>query len=119
MTGEVPVLLELSPAQVCAVVRAANGAGDISVLLSGLTDIRQTFERDLPRLKDRRFSSSLIQGILVLTCFERDGGDLGNADVAAIIGMSLSTTHRYISTLLMLGLLERDAGTRRYRLAQG
>jgi DNA-binding IclR family transcriptional regulator len=32
--------------------------------------------------------------------------------------MNPTTTHRYLSTLVAVGLVERDPGTRRYRLAQ-
>jgi DNA-binding IclR family transcriptional regulator len=32
--------------------------------------------------------------------------------------MSPSTTHRYISTLLAVGLLEQDPRSRRYQLAR-
>jgi IclR family pca regulon transcriptional regulator len=40
---------------------------------------------------------------------------LGVADVADDLGMSRSTTHRYMTTLLVLGYLEQDA-SRKYRL---
>jgi DNA-binding IclR family transcriptional regulator len=30
--------------------------------------------------------------------------------------MNTSTTHRYVTTLLAVGLLERDPSTRKYRL---
>jgi DNA-binding IclR family transcriptional regulator len=66
---------------------------------------------------DARLSRSLLSGLLVFAAFPADGESLGNLDVARMLGMSPSTTHRYISTLLEVGLLERDAGTRRYRLA--
>jgi hypothetical protein len=114
----VRVVLELSPAQVRGVLRAARGAGQVPILLSGLTDSGEARAAGRARLRDRRLSSSLIAGLLVLGCFPADGGDLGNSDVAEMMDMSLSTTHRYVSTLLALGLLERDPSTRRYRRAQ-
>jgi IclR family pca regulon transcriptional regulator len=40
---------------------------------------------------------------------------LGIADLADSVGMSRSTVHRYVSTLVALGFLEQDA-SRRYRL---
>jgi IclR family pca regulon transcriptional regulator len=40
---------------------------------------------------------------------------LGIADIADELGMSRSTTHRYVITLLALGYLEQDA-SRKYRL---
>ncbi len=37
--------------------------------------------------------------------------------MASQLGMSPSTTHRYVSTLVEFGLLERSPRTRKYRLA--
>jgi DNA-binding IclR family transcriptional regulator len=37
-------------------------------------------------------------------------------DVAVLLEMSPSTTHRYLTTLLAVGLLEQDPRTRRYRV---
>jgi IclR helix-turn-helix domain len=112
------VVVELSQAQVRGVLRAARSAGEVPILMSGLMDSGEVREAGRARLRDRRLSSSLIAGLLVLGCFPADGGDLGNSEVAEMMDMSLSTTHRYVSTLLALGLLERDPGTRRYRLAR-
>jgi len=70
-------------------------------------------------LDDRSLSQSLLRGLLVLTCFPLDGTERGVADIAEQLGMNTSTTHRYMTTLLTVGLLERDPLTRRYRLAVG
>ncbi len=69
------------------------------------------------QMEDRRLSRSLLSGLLVLSCFPPDGGYMGIAELARVLGMNTSTTHRYVTTLLAVGLLERDAATRRYRLA--
>jgi len=37
-------------------------------------------------------------------------------DVARQLGLSPSTTHRYITTLVAFGLLVQDPSTRKYRL---
>lgn len=66
---------------------------------------------------DRRLSSSLLFGLLVLAVFPLDGGFLSNSEVARELGMNQSTAHRYISTLVEVGLLERDPGSRHYRRA--
>jgi hypothetical protein len=100
------------------VVRQANESGSLSILLSGLTDIPNAVQSGRFDLQHRRFSGSLIAGVLVLAAFPVDGGDLGNAEVAERLGMSPSTSHRYISTLLALGLLERNPSSRRYRIAR-
>jgi DNA-binding MarR family transcriptional regulator len=105
------------------VIRAAGQGGTISLLLSAVRDASWALapasdERALPaQMDDRRLSRSLLSGLLVLSCFPEDGGYLGVAELARMLGMNTSTTHRYVTTLLSVGLLERDAGTRRYRLA--
>jgi hypothetical protein len=65
---------------------------------------------------DPRLSRSLLRGLSLLTCFGRDGGARGIVDLAHDAGMSPSTAHRYASTLVELGLLERDPKSRKYRL---
>jgi DNA-binding IclR family transcriptional regulator len=37
-------------------------------------------------------------------------------DLAGRLEMSPSTTHRYLTTLLAVGLIEQDPRTRRYRV---
>jgi len=122
VTGET-VSIELSKAQVDQVVRSAGQGGTMSVLLSALKDPNWTLALDSEewvypaQLEDRRLSRSLLSGLLVLSCFPSDGTYLGIAELARMLGMNTSTTHRYVTTLLAVGLLERDAATRRYRLA--
>ncbi len=67
------------------------------------------------RLHDDRLCSSLLSGLLILVSFPADGSYLANAKLARSLGMNVSTAHRYVSTLVAVGLLERDAETRRYR----
>jgi Fic family protein len=117
------VLLELSKAQVDQVVRTAGQGGTMSVLLSALRDPEWTLSLDSEewsypaQMEDRRLSRSLLSGLLVLSCFPQDGEYLGIAEIARMLDMNTSTTHRYVTTLLAVGLLERDPATRKYRLA--
>ncbi len=115
--SEEKVLIELSRAQVDRIVRGAAEGGNMSVLLSGLKDIREVLAREPRQLEDSRLSRSLLAGLLMLASFPSDGGYLGNAEIARLLDMNPSTTHRYVSTLVAVGLLERDPATRRYRLA--
>ncbi len=110
------VMIELSPAQVDRVIRRAADGGNISVLLSGLKDVREVLAREPRQLEDSRLSRSLLAGLLMLASFPTDGSYLGNAEIARMLDMNPSTTHRYVSTLVAVGLLERDPSTRRYRL---
>jgi IclR family pca regulon transcriptional regulator len=73
-----------------------------------------------PRIRpdaDPRLSRSLEYGVAVLESFSGERQTLGIADIADIVGVSRSTTHRYAMTLVALGYLEQDA-KRKYRLAQ-
>ncbi len=70
-----------------------------------------------PLMDDKSFSHSLLIGLEVLTCFPLDGTERGVADVAGQLNMNSSTVHRYMSTLLRVGLLERNPDTRLYRVA--
>ncbi|HEX5852370.1 MAG TPA: helix-turn-helix domain-containing protein [Solirubrobacteraceae bacterium] len=113
-----PVYIELTKAQVDRVIRGASGSGTMSVLMAGLGGVRQTLEDSPQQIEDRRLSRSLLSGLLLLACFPTDGTYLSNTEVARRVDMNMSTAHRYISTLVSVGLLERDPGTRQYRLAQ-
>jgi IclR family pca regulon transcriptional regulator len=66
---------------------------------------------------DPRLSRSLEYGVAILECFSSDRQELGIAELADVVGISRSTTHRYAITLVELGFLEQDA-KRKYRLAR-
>jgi IclR helix-turn-helix domain len=110
------VSIELSAAQVDRVIRSAADGGSMSLLLSGLRDVREVLAREPRQLEDSRLSRSLLAGLMMLASFPTDGSYLGNAEIARMLDMNPSTTHRYVSTLVAVGLLERDPATRRYRL---
>ena len=71
--------------------------------------------RMVPSLREPRFSQSLERGLAILSCFSGERPIRGIADLADELGMSRSTTHRYVVTLVALGYLEQDA-QRKYRL---
>ncbi len=68
-----------------------------------------------PNLREPRYSQSLERGLAILGCFTPKRPVLGIADIADDLGMSRSTTHRYVITLVALGYLEQGA-SRKYRL---
>jgi IclR family transcriptional regulator, pca regulon regulatory protein len=73
-----------------------------------------------PRIRPRpdpRLSRSLEYGIAILEAFSGARRTLGIADIADVVGVSRSTTHRYAMTLVALGYLEQDP-KRKYRLAR-
>jgi IclR helix-turn-helix domain len=108
------IVVELSRAQVDQVVRSAAESGSMSLLLSELSDVRDAIAsgRD-----DARLSGSLLCGLLLLASLPGDGSYMSLTELARRSGRSTSTVHRYLSTLLAVGLIERDPATRRYRLA--
>lgn len=68
-----------------------------------------------PSLQESRYSHSLERGLAILTCFSAERSTLGIADIADMLGMSRSTIHRYVITLVALGYMEQCAD-RKYRL---
>ncbi len=75
----------------------------------------ENWARSVPSLREPRFSQSLERGLAILDCFTPERAVLGISDIADELGMSRSTTHRYVITLVALGYLEQGA-SRKYRL---
>ncbi len=69
----------------------------------------------VPRLREPRYSQSLERGLAILECFTPERPVWGIADLADELGMSRSTTHRYVLTLTALGHLVQGS-RRKYRL---
>jgi DNA-binding MarR family transcriptional regulator len=111
-------VIELTKSQIGQVVRTAGQGGTVSVLLSSLRDVDGVAWTYPQEMEDRRLSKSLLSGLLVLGCFPPDGRSLGVVEVAELAHMSPSTAFRYVATLLAAGLIEQDAATRKYRLAE-
>jgi IclR family pca regulon transcriptional regulator len=61
-------------------------------------------------------SQSLERGLAILSSFGSVQPLLGVSDLSRQVGLSRSTTHRYVATLAALGYLQQDAETRKYRL---
>lgn len=73
------------------------------------------WDRGISRLLEPRYSQSLERGLAILECFTPEKPVQGIAEIADGLGMSRSTTHRYVITLVALGYLEQ-ARDRKYRL---
>jgi IclR-like helix-turn-helix domain-containing protein len=129
---QVSIAITLSPTQVDEVVRAASQSRvpSISTLIADSLNapLQSPSETDedsqiggyLPiGPSDPRLSRSLLRGLSLLTCFGPNGTARGIVEIAHDAGMSPSTAHRYASTLVELGLLERDPKSRKYRLPGG
>lgn len=61
-------------------------------------------------------SQSLERGLAILGSFTPDRPALGISELAQRLGLTRSTTHRYVATLARLGFLDQDELTRKYRL---
>lgn len=72
--------------------------------------------QSVPTLCEPRFSQSVERGLAILGCFSPGRPLLGIADLADALGMSRSTTHRYVITLTRLGYLAQGP-KRKYHLA--
>jgi hypothetical protein len=108
------VLIELTPTQVNQVQRQVEG--DVRLVFAGLTSGSSLAAR-ADELDNPRLSRSLLTGLLVLATLPRDGGTIGVAEIARLLGLKAGTTHRYVITLKAAELVEQDPATRRYRLA--
>jgi len=65
---------------------------------------------------ERAYSQSLERGLSILSAFRSGRPLLGVSDLGREVGLGRSTTHRYVATLAMLGYLQQDAATKKYRL---
>ena len=134
------ISITLSPGQVEEVVRAAaGGSATVSHRIAGslasppntgaaatgsATDGAAPAGGWPTDTADRRLSRSLLRGLSILTRFGPERPERGIVGLAAEMGMSASTAHRYAQTLVELGLLERSrgrasTGCRRGRPARG
>jgi hypothetical protein len=119
--GVQSVAVELTTAQVDQVVRAATQGGAMSILLMQ-RGFRAEFacslgEWPLAELNEKRLSRSLLMGLWILALLPDDGSWVGLGPLSSRAALSKSTAHRYVTTLVAVGLAEREPITRKYRLA--
>jgi IclR family pca regulon transcriptional regulator len=62
------------------------------------------------------YSQSLERGLAILSAFRSGRPVLGVSELGRELGLSRSTTHRYVATLASLGYLQQDPATKKYRL---
>lgn len=61
------------------------------------------------------FSKSLEKGMMILSLFNRETPVLTQSNVARTLGLNMTSTYRYINTLVELGYLDKDPKTRQIR----
>lgn len=110
------IAVTLSAEQVQAVVQAATAPAAVGyAFASGLESPTALASVLKPLLDDNSYSRSVLRALLILAGFPPDGTERELTAVADEVGFSPSTTHRYLHTWEAVGLLERDADSRRYR----
>ncbi len=61
------------------------------------------------------FSKSLEKGLKILSLFSRDTPVLTQSEIARTLDLNMTSTYRYINTLVELGYLEKNAKTKEIR----
>ncbi len=118
MKREGGVNITLTDGQVAQVLREASSGAGLSRLMSSIGDVEELRRVVQPLLDDVKCSRSTFRALLVLVAFPADGSEHDLSEVARRLELSPSTTHRYISTWMAVGLLEQDPRSRRYRRAR-
>lgn len=120
--GNLSISITLSAEQVEDVLRSASRtrASSLAALVAATLERPGGTAAGTAALRlengDRRLSRSLMRGLAILACFTVERPERGILELARELELSASTTHRYVLTLLELGLLERCPRSRRYRL---
>lgn len=109
-----PRSLVLNDAQIEQIIREA-GSKHVSALLAKLSE--DSLRKAIESIEGNGLSQSLLLGLLIYTALPTDGSDLGINQLGRALSINLSTIHRYIATLLAMGLVKRDPRSRRYRKA--
>lgn len=115
MTGDREVLIALTDGQVAQVLREGSGQGDPASLLPEVSRVDVVSSVVAPLLEDASYSRSVLRALLVINALPLDGNDRELTDVAGELGLAASTTHRYMHTLMAVGLIEQNRRTRGYR----
>jgi hypothetical protein len=114
------IVIELTRSQI---LHIREGAGEpeagADLLDSPNDDVRRlgTLLDEVARNPRPRFSKSLVSGLYVLASLPDDGTPVGIVELAEMLEMSNATLHRYLHTLIVAELVQRDAATRKYSLA--
>jgi DNA-binding IclR family transcriptional regulator len=61
------------------------------------------------------FSKSLEKGLKILALFNRERSALTQSEIARALSLNMTSTYRYINTLVELGFLEKDGNTKAIR----
>jgi hypothetical protein len=114
------IAIELTPSQIMRVFRdvgASEKGNSLIVRLGGdaaaLGALLKSFEAE----PDQKLSQSLVRGLYVLAILPDTGKSIGVLELAQQLEWSPGTLHRYLQTLVISGLAQRDEMTREYSRA--
>lgn len=109
------ITLTLTDAQVAQVTHEVSSAASLSALLADAGDLQRLLTIMEQFSEDRNCSRSTLRALAVLAALSDDVPRRDLKQVAAEVGISPSTTYRYVNTWVMLGMLEQDPASRRYQ----
>ena len=66
--------------------------------------------------KKQYFSTSLEKGLKILSLFDTETRSLTQTEISRILSLNMTSTYRFVNTLVELGYLEKDAKTKEVRL---
>lgn len=66
--------------------------------------------------ENQYFSTSLEKGLKILSLFSKESPGLTQSEISRTIGLNMTSTYRFVNTLVKLGYLEKDAKTKVLRL---
>jgi hypothetical protein len=115
--GESELTITLTDSQVAQIVGRAAGVVGLNQMLAPV-DGEATIRRLLDAAEDvDSYSRSTLRALMVLAAFPDDGTSREITEVARQLGLSPSTTHRYVGTWVAIGVLVQQPRTRTYRRA--
>lgn len=94
--------------QVAVAVREASRDRGLAGAVAALGEFRDVQTAMLQLLDDTTYSHSACRAILTFAAFPADGSERNFLDIARDLEWSRSTTHRYLRTLVALGLLQQS-----------
>jgi predicted polyphosphate/ATP-dependent NAD kinase len=113
------VFIALTKAQTREILGSAAGVGDFSEVISLIAQDPESVAQSVAReWENERMSRSVLQGFRILSYFVRERRELKVIEVTKALQMSQSTAHRYLITLIAVGVLEQNPRARTYRLSQ-
>ncbi len=109
--------ITLNKGQVARLLRDARAHEETQAVILGLGPPAELLLAAQKLMDDAhdRYPRSLVRGMVIFASFPADGKLCSVTELARRLKMSSSGVHRYIMTLVELGLLERDPKSRKYR----